>query len=218
MQIIHQVTWQPAPGRQADTVAAFAAAKKIHESYGAKVRGFSNLVAGTNSGRLIYSLTHNDWTAFAKFGQALQADAAWQALWAGLQGTNPVATMESNVIASVIEETAGSVPAGTGPRVRSFRGYGFDPARRSEAVALLSAQKKILEAFGGHIRIGRLEYGGPLVNRISSMGEWADMAAFAAFRDKASTDSAFQAAVAKLSAAGSPLTLAAVTLSSELPI
>ena len=218
MQIIHSVIWLPAPGRQADTVAAFAAAKKIHESYGAKVRGFSNLVAGTNSGRLAYTLRHNDWAAFAKFGQALQADAAWQALWASLQGANPVATMETNVLVNVIEETAGTLPSGTGARVRSFRGYAFDPARRDEAVALLSAQRKVLEGFGGHTTISQLQYGGPLVNRVSSSIEYADMSAFAGARDKMNTDASFQAAIAKLSAAGSPLTLMATSLITELPI
>ena len=218
MQIIHVTTWRPSPGRAAETIAAFAAAKKIHESHGAKARGFSTQVAGPNSGQLTYTLALDGWDGYAKFGAALQADAAWQALWAGIQVASPMATVESMVIVRVLEETAGTVAAGTGARVRSFRGYAFDPARRDEAVALLSAQRKTLEGFGGHVGIAQLEYGGPLVNRISSISEWSDMGAFAGFRDKISTDSAFQAAIAKLSAAGSPLTPMATTLSLELPI
>ncbi len=89
--------WRPNPGRIQDFLAAATQARKIHERLGSKVRLWQTAFGGQPN-TLGYIIEHADWTAFGKFGQALESDSEWQQLLANYQADPPAELVQSSVI------------------------------------------------------------------------------------------------------------------------
>jgi hypothetical protein len=86
--------------------------------------------------------------------------------------------------------------------VRNVSIFRAHPGRRQEFLNDAVAAKKILERLGARWRIGDTTIGGPNTGNLVVSLEFADMAAYAAFTQKAQADSEWQAFQARV--AGSP--------------
>jgi len=103
MAAIAQVaTWRVRDGRLQEFLATVAAAKKIHERLGAKIRVWQSAFGG-EAMSIAYVAEHSGWEAFGLFGAKLEADPEWQKLWAKAL-ENPTADLLQN---SVVAEAPG---------------------------------------------------------------------------------------------------------------
>lgn len=72
MSIASVYQYQVAPGRLQDAMKAFAEAKKLHESLGARVRVWRASFAGPNAGLISYVSEFEDYRAFQSFIDGMQ--------------------------------------------------------------------------------------------------------------------------------------------------
>lgn len=222
MRIIQGVLWAPKPGRAMEMAGQMAAAKKIHVRLGAKARAWSLQAAGVNALQALYSLEFEDWNAYGKISQALNADTEWQTFGRTvLNAPDPAATLISNNLAVSLPGLGDSPPAGTGPgpRYSSSRFFDVGTGRRTEALALLAELKVFVERNGGRFRASQGLFTGPTTGRVQTVTEHDDIAAFGAYQARVVDDAAMQAFVAnRVGAVGSPVTLVAASTRSEIPI
>lgn len=94
--IISVHIWRPAPGQQQTFLAGAAAAKKIHERLGGKVRLRATQFGGSPMS-YVYAVEYDSWAAFGAFGAAVEADAEWQAFWQAAQA-NPTSELVSSAV------------------------------------------------------------------------------------------------------------------------
>jgi hypothetical protein len=90
--------------------------------------------------------------------------------------------------------------------VRSVSIFQPRPGRRQEFLKDSLAAKKILERLGASWRIAETTIGGPNTGNIIVALEFKDMAAFAAFTQKARGDSKWQAFQTRVAGAADPAT------------
>ena len=92
--IISVATWRPLPGKIQEFMTVVAAAKKIHERLGGRVRVFTSQFGGVPS-TVLYAIEVDSWNAFGAFGEKVSADKEWLALWAA-GAASPTAELVSN--------------------------------------------------------------------------------------------------------------------------
>ncbi len=90
--------------------------------------------------------------------------------------------------------------------VRSISIFQPRPGRRQEFLKDAGAAKKMLERLGASFRIAETTVGGPNTGNIIVALEFKDMAAFAAFTQKAQGDAKWQAFQAKVNGGPDPAT------------
>ncbi len=90
--------------------------------------------------------------------------------------------------------------------VRNVSIFRPHPGRRQEFLNDAVAAKKILERLGGRWRAADTTFGGPNTGNIVVSVEFDDMAAFAAFTQKAQGDSEWQAFQARVTDSADPTT------------
>jgi len=79
--VLSVATWRPHPGKSPEVLANFAAAKKIVERLGGKVRTVASSFGGTPSS-FGFIIEVESWTAFGAFGEKISTDPEWQTFWA----------------------------------------------------------------------------------------------------------------------------------------
>ncbi len=91
------------PGRNEEFTKNVAAAKQIHERLGGRVRVWTALVAGPNTGMVSYVIEHDDLAAYGDFGTKLAADPEWVEYLAKTLGrADPAGTLQSGTLANEI--------------------------------------------------------------------------------------------------------------------
>ena len=96
MAVLTVITSQVHPGRRQDFLTRQAEFKKFLERHGGKVRYWQSDLAGENTGRVSMTGEFDDYAAWAKFREALQADSEYQAFLARAQAdANPASTRVS---------------------------------------------------------------------------------------------------------------------------
>jgi len=88
--------------------------------------------------------------------------------------------------------------------IRNVSVFQVNAGRRQEFLGELAAGKKILERLGANVRAAEATVGGPNTGNVIVALEFADMAAFAAFTQKAQADSDWQAFQAKVTGGSNP--------------
>ncbi len=84
--VLQLSTFQPQPGRLADIAANIAAWRAIVARHGLSSRTVQSTAAGPSAGIISVGITHASMTALVKANEALQADAAYQALIQRISG------------------------------------------------------------------------------------------------------------------------------------
>ncbi len=103
MAVLTVITHKVNPGRRQDFLNRQAEVKKILERHGGKVRYWQSDLAGENTGRVSLATEFDDYAAWAKFREALEADSEYQAFLArGRADTNPPSTILSFSSASEV--------------------------------------------------------------------------------------------------------------------
>ena len=222
MRIIQATSWSTKQGRIAYVVGNMSTAKKIQVRLGAKVRAWQAQAAGVNALQVMYTIEFEDWNAFGKINQAMNADTEWQAFLQNVLGApDPSATLLTNNLAMGLPGLDAPAPAGTGPgpRYASSRSFDLGQGRRAEAIALLTELKVFVERNGGRFRATQGVFTGPGSGRILATTEHDDVAAFGAYQARSAEDAAMRAFVEnRIGAVGSPITIVAASTRSEIPI
>jgi hypothetical protein len=102
--------------------------------------------------------------------------------------------------------------------VRSVSIFQPRPGRRQEFLKDAAAAKKMLERLGASFRIAETTVGGPNTGNIIVALEFKDIAAFAAFTQKAQGDAKWQAFQAKVSGPDPATTLVARSLITDIEL
>ena len=76
--------------------------------------------------------------------------------------------------------------------VRNVSIFQIQPGRRQDFLNNLATAKKVLERLGGRYRVAQTTFGGPNTGNVVVALEFDDMAAYAAFTQKAQGDSEWQ--------------------------
>ena len=90
--------------------------------------------------------------------------------------------------------------------VRNVSIFRAHPGKRQQFLDDAAAAKKILERLGARWRIADTTIGGPNTGNLIVSLEFADMAAYAAFTQKAQGDSEWQAFQARVAGSADPTT------------
>ncbi len=199
MSVTNLVSWQTKPGRQAETMAAVANAKRLFEGLGARVRVYQPLVAGPNVSNLSFVSEFDTMSAYAKFMAAIQSNAEWQQQLAVINSAEAGATMVASSLSVTIPglEISGAAAKGTGPRVVTASIVQPLPGKQAGAVADLKELAPIITKVGGRFSARFIAVGGPTTGNIAIVGEADDLAAWGATMDKLPTVADFQAWQAK---------------------
>ncbi len=91
-QVYAVFVWEVAAGRQQELLARFAAAEKIHESFGARVESYIGGIGTPN--QLHYVMNYGSWSEMAASQAKMQTSAAWAKLQADRDPT--LATLVSS--------------------------------------------------------------------------------------------------------------------------
>jgi hypothetical protein len=199
MSVTNLVTWQIKPGRQAETMAAVANAKRVFEGLGARVRVYQPMVAGPNVSNLSFLTEFDTFSAYAKFSTAVRDNAEWQQQLAVINSAEAGATMVASTLSVTIPglEVSGAAAKGAGPRVVTASLVQPLPGKQPGAVADLKELAPILTKVGGRFSARLITVGGPATGQIAIVSEADDLAAWGATVDKLPTLGEFQAWQAK---------------------
>jgi hypothetical protein len=218
------VSLQGAPGRLGEVLDHMSAAKRIHTSLGARVRGWQVIVGGPASLQLAYTLEFDDMAAFGIFSAKSLASQEWQQFQQTILGSPaPSATVLGITLSSSIpgvEDSTTPAPKGNGPRVRSVRQQVVTQGRDQDAIANFQAVKPILKSLGARFFARRVAVAGiNSTNRLVSGTEFDDIAAYGRFAVAAATNKALtQFLATKVNIAAPATVVASLVLVQELPI
>ena len=103
MAVVQAVQFRIVPGKNEEFTNNVAAAKKIHERLGGRVRVWTAVAAGPNTGIVNYVIEHDDLAAYADFGTKLPADPEWVEFAAKTLGrADPAGTLLGVTLANEI--------------------------------------------------------------------------------------------------------------------
>ncbi len=103
MAVAQVVQFRIVPGRNEEFAKNVAAGKKIHERLGGRVRVWTALIAGPNTGIVSYVIEHDDLAAFADFSAKLTADPEWVEFTAKVLGrADPAGLVQGATLANEI--------------------------------------------------------------------------------------------------------------------
>ena len=102
MAVAQVARFRIVPGRNEEFIKNVAAAKKIHERLGGRVRVWTAVAAGPNTGIVSYFIEHDDLAAYADFAAKSAADPEWMEFAAKvLQRADPSGLLQG---ASLVNE------------------------------------------------------------------------------------------------------------------
>ena len=103
MAVAQVAQFRIVPGRNEEFTKNVAAAKKMHERHGGRVRVWTALAAGPNTGIVSYVIEHDDLAAYADFAAKLTADPEWVEFVAKTLGrADPSGTFQGTTLANEI--------------------------------------------------------------------------------------------------------------------
>jgi hypothetical protein len=153
------------PGRQEELISVLGDAKRLFEANGSTTRAATTFYGGETTGRITMLNAFNDLTAMSTFLQTIQALEAPNPIAAALAGDDAPATMISASVLNDITPKPQSTLVTERP-IANVLAIQTAPGQRDAVVEAMGALQEVAESRGGEVRLGQLQWAGPLTGAL----------------------------------------------------
>lgn len=220
MAVRSLVQWQPNPGREADTLAAFSEAKRIQEAMGGRARAFQGIADGLGPVVFSYVLETDNMAAYLNILGQLRTSADFRALLQKVvQTPTPAATRVSASVATELPGLeSGELTGAPGSLVGSVWQWQVKPGRMAEALEGARTGHGLARGMGATVSVWTNTYAGAGVGLVGAAFLFEGYAAMADYVQKAASNPEWQANLQRAQGPDAPTVLVSNALISELPI
>jgi hypothetical protein len=194
--VIQVVTVQVSPGKLEAYRAELKKLKAVIARVDAKatLRAWEATAAGEDSGNVLVGVEYRDDAAWAAGTVAMQSDAEWQTIVAGLTG------LRTLVGTSLWRDISPSPATGAGGSVLVLTGVEVLPGKLEAYTTLVGSARGITDRLGlkSQTRLWRAELAGPNTGAVAVGIAYPDLASYASDRAALSADAAWKKLMADL--------------------
>lgn len=212
--------WQPVPGREADTLAAFSEAKRIQEQMGARCRAWNNVLSGEGPTVFAYTVEVDSLPDYFTLLEGLRNSKEFRAvLQSVVQVANPAATRAGAFLTAEFPGMeAGPFDAAPGALVASVFQWQVKPGQLEEVLSRGRESVALATAMGATVSGWRNLYAGAASGTIAMGFFFNGYPAMAEFQRKAAANADWAAMQTRHGTPDAPNVLVSSGLFAELRI